>query len=59
MLDPIVPDSISTGKWFIWVVTSWTTAYSQVYYWNYLHYMDAYSFLEMKLYIIPSGFDIY
>ena len=52
-LDPLVPDSISTGKWFIWVVTSWTiaTTSSQVITDTIFSDMDAYYLLEMKSHI--------
>jgi len=52
-LDPLVPDTISTGKGFIWVVTSWTIATTslQVITDAIFSDMDAYYLLEMKSYI--------
>jgi len=56
-LDPLVPDTISTGKGFIWVVTSWiiATTSSQVITDSILSDMDAYYLFclwDMKSYIM-------
>ena len=53
-LDPLVPDAISTGKGFIWVVTSWTiaTTSSQVITDTIFSDMDAYYLLDMKSYLL-------